>query len=171
MFNLNTEMKDEKMGLIKIKTKIRESYLEGQFVYDVLAMVGLVLILTPLDEMFQEVYYCARILLLCLLKQNENNFEIIINRINMNREMESAVYIVKLGMKVLKFLHVLSLVLIAFSFMEKGLGVEKTWVESNGFGGARNYELYIYAWYWGCTIMSTVGFGDINPTSGSKVVH
>ena len=170
-FNLYSELKNEKLVLISDKRKLKETYKEELLIWDILAIIGYIIKITPLDHLFVEAYYICRILLLVLMVQTSDTLRKIEGKITVRRESESALKIVKLILTVLKFLHVLSLVLIAFSFMEKGLGVEKTWVESNGFGGARNYELYIYAWYWGCTIMSTVGFGDINPTSGSKHVH
>ena len=55
--------------------------------------------------------------------------------------------------------------MIIISKLEHIDGVKVTWVEKSGFENVKNYELYIYAWYWICTIVSTVGFGDISPAS------
>lgn len=73
-------------------------------------------------------------------------------------------------LRVFIFLHINSLLLNAFAKLEKEIGVQTTWIEYNGFDGLKNYEVYIFGWYWCCTIMSTVGFGDINPTSKSIVL-
>ena len=65
-------------------------------------------------------------------------------------------------------LHALTLILIFMAEMEQLDGVQTTWVSKSGLGNVPNYELYLYGWYWSCTIISTVGFGDITP--GSKII-
>lgn len=61
----------------------------------------------------------------------------------------------------------MSLFLSLFAHVEKSSGIKVTWIEHNGFAGSENYKIYVYAWYWSCTIVSTVGFGDITPARGS----
>ena len=73
--------------------------------------------------------------------------------------------ILKLFTKMVYALHLASLLLITLSKVQVYLHDETTWVQKGGFVGVPNHQLYIHAWYWSCTIISTVGFGDILPAS------
>lgn len=63
------------------------------------------------------------------------------------------------------FAHTLATALLAISFINPG----NNWIEikliNNGLVGGEETWYVIYGWtfYWACTIMMTVGFGDISP--------
>lgn len=59
------------------------------------------------------------------------------------------------------FAHVLAVFLIAMT----SLSAEQNWMVAHGIGQGLWYEKYIWAYYWGTTIMLTVGFGDIVATT------
>jgi len=44
-----------------------------------------------------------------------------------------------------------------------GLDEQHSWLIKLGIQNAEWYEQYVWAYYWGTTIMLTVGFGDISP--------
>lgn len=46
---------------------------------------------------------------------------------------------------------------------EKNTGITVTWVEKSEISYSSDFDLYIYGWYWGSTMLTTVGFGDITP--------
>lgn len=50
------------------------------------------------------------------------------------------------------------------------MNITPTWVEDNGITFDSDFEKYIVGWYWGATILSTVGFGDITPKSKIFVI-
>ena len=55
------------------------------------------------------------------------------------------------------FAHILAILLTAMADTVE----EKTWHTALGINNAAWFEQYIWAYYWGCNIMLTVGFGDI----------
>ena len=55
------------------------------------------------------------------------------------------------------FAHILAILLTAMA----DTGEEKTWHSVIGIKNASWFEQYVWAYYWGCNIMLTVGFGDI----------
>ena len=153
------------MMLINEKEKVKNIYMRSCFIPDLLTCIGLLLELTPLSDESQVIFYISRILLLTLISRTNNIFEKIENKLSISKERESAILILKLLLKVFISLHFLALILIVMSKLEHIEGVKTTWIEKSGFEQVKNYELYIYAWYWSCTIISTVGFGDITPAS------
>ena len=94
-------------------------------------------------------------------------FDRIIKKVAISRESEATMYIVSLLSKILAILHIITLLLAFMSNAQKFFGVQYTWIEGNSLTqvATKNYEIYIYGMYWSCTIMSTVGFGDITPIS------
>lgn len=68
------------------------------------------------------------------------------------------------------FIHFLSIALNLLAIIEIHLHISPTWVEDNGISFDSDFEKYIVGWYWGATILSTVGFGDITPKSKSIVI-
>ena len=72
----------------------------------------------------------------------------------------------KLLFKIFQFLHCLSIILNLLGSVESYMGVQHTWLTNNtDFIGCSDIEKYVLGWYWGATILSTVGFGDIVPAS------
>lgn len=57
--------------------------------------------------------------------------------------------------------HCLAIILIAMA----GLDEENNWIGEKGLNNALWYHQYIWGYYWAVTIMLTVGFGDITPTT------
>lgn len=45
------------------------------------------------------------------------------------------------------------------------LNPNKNWMVVRGITDAPWFEKYIWAYYWGTTVMLTIGFGDIVPAS------
>ena len=72
---------------------------------------------------------------------------------------------VKLLFRIFILLHFLSLLLNVLANVETSLGQTKTWLSDNSFQVESNLERYVVGWYWGATILSSVGFGDITPSS------
>lgn len=65
--------------------------------------------------------------------------------------------------KLLFFIHSLSLLFNGVRRLEKAHGINITWVEHSELPYTSESDLYLYGWYWGSTILTTVGFGDITP--------
>ena len=59
------------------------------------------------------------------------------------------------------FAHVLAVILIMISWLD----AEKNWLTKVSAVDAVWYEQYSWAYYWGTTIMLTIGFGDISPVN------
>ena len=78
---------------------------------------------------------------------------------------ESLVMVGTLLMQVMVFLHCASLFLNMMRNLEIASGESITWVEANDLTARNALELYLLGWYWASTILSTVGFGDISPSS------
>jgi hypothetical protein len=57
--------------------------------------------------------------------------------------------------------HILSLALNAMSF----LNIQSNWLTAHSLQLAPWYERYVWGYYWGTTIMLTVGFGDLAATN------
>lgn len=57
--------------------------------------------------------------------------------------------------------HVLAVALNAMAL----LSPEHNWLTEKGIGGSPWYERYIWGYYWGTTVMLTVGFGDLAATN------
>ena len=51
--NCNIELKNEKLALISEKKKIREEYISNLLPFDVIAILGFILKITPLDEIYE----------------------------------------------------------------------------------------------------------------------
>lgn len=68
------------------------------------------------------------------------------------------------------FLHFLSMFLNLMADVEIRLGQYDTWVSHHSHSLSGDYDRYIVGWYWGATILSTVGFGDISPNSISFLI-
>ena len=57
------------------------------------------------------------------------------------------------------FAHMLAILLVAMS----NLNPDKNWQSSKNLASAPWFERYIWSYYWGTTIMLTIGFGDMVP--------
>lgn len=62
--------------------------------------------------------------------------------------------------------HILSIVLNAMA----GLNHEENWLKVKGLSTAASAEKYVWGYYWGTTIMLTVGFGDLAATNYSEAL-
>jgi hypothetical protein len=69
----------------------------------------------------------------------------------------------KLLFKLFVFLHGISVFLIWLVTVENYYGIQTTWLSNPNLSYGSNLEKYVLAWYWGCTILSSVGFGEITP--------
>lgn len=47
--------------------------------------------------------------------------------------------------------------------IENYYGVQRTWVSLYGVDHSGDLELYLYGWYWGANLLTTVGLGDVVP--------
>jgi hypothetical protein len=86
------------------------------------------------------------------------------NLLCVSNQAEISIAIFKLLFKVVLFLHFLSIALNLLAEVESSY-VSETWLTDNNLSYSSNFEKYIIGWYWGATILSTVGFGDITPKS------
>ena len=66
------------------------------------------------------------------------------------------------------FLHFLSVVLNLMVRVEHSKGRFDTWLDNSGMDHDSNFDQYIIGWYWGASILSTVGFGEIVPASKTE---
>jgi hypothetical protein len=57
------------------------------------------------------------------------------------------------------FAHMLAIILIGMSTINN----ETNWIKSKNLSFSPWYEKYIWSYYWGTTIMLTIGFGDLTP--------
>lgn len=64
------------------------------------------------------------------------------------------------------FAHFLSILLILMTFLD----MKNNWLSSVNAIGAPWYEQYSWAYYWGTTIMLTVGFGDISAANYKEAI-
>ena len=55
--------------------------------------------------------------------------------------------------------HIIAGIVLAMSLLD----LEKNWMTRLGIEQAEWWVRYIYALYWGTTMMMTVGFGDVLP--------
>lgn len=61
------------------------------------------------------------------------------------------------------FVHFLSLFLNAMVIIENHYGIVRTWISVYRVEDSSELELYLYGWYWGANLLTTVGLGDIIP--------
>lgn len=73
--------------------------------------------------------------------------------------------LLKLVFKILVFLHCLSMMLNLLVSVEHYFNIENTWLSNENLSYSSNIEKYVIGWYWGSTILSTVGFGEIIPAN------
>ena len=66
-FNLNSEMKNEKMALVNDKFKIRSAYKNKMLFYDIMVLIGFCIRVTPFDETYEVLFFIGRGLLLFLV--------------------------------------------------------------------------------------------------------
>jgi len=59
------------------------------------------------------------------------------------------------------FAHILAIFLTAMT----SLNDQSNWMINKGLQNSNWYEKYIWSYYWGTTIMLTVGFGDLVATT------
>lgn len=83
---------------------------------------------------------------------------------------ESLVMVGTILVQVMVFLHCASLFLNLIRNVEMASGEHNTWVEANNLTARNGLELYLLGWYWASTILSTVGFGDISPSSNFYLI-
>ena len=114
------------------------------------------------------VYYVSRILgLLAIMELNQLKKTIGQSMPLFDTASESLLMVVRLLLQVMVFLHCASLLLNLLRKVERASGSTQTWVEANNLPADSELELYLLGWYWASTILSTVGFGDISPSSTS----
>lgn len=77
----------------------------------------------------------------------------------------------KLLFKIGLFLHFLALGLNLLAQIESSQHLGQTWLTGNDIVYSSSLDTYIIAWYWGATILSTVGFGEITPKSISILIQ
>lgn len=87
------------------------------------------------------------------------------------KKVDSYTVILKLFyilLRVLFLVHCFACVLLALGFHSD---VETTWISKYGGNLPENgwFEKYVYALYWGVTVMTTVGFGDLTPANVYEV--
>lgn len=59
------------------------------------------------------------------------------------------------------FAHFLSIALNSMAFLRP----DHNWLTEKGIANSPWYEKYVWGYYWGTTVMLTVGFGDISATN------
>ena len=64
------------------------------------------------------------------------------------------------------FAHFLAVILVAMSKIDP----DHNWIVAKGWNYAPWYEVYSWAYYWGTTIMLTVGFGDISASNYQEAI-
>ena len=102
------------------------------------------------------------LLLVQRLKESAGGIE---ETIALATNAETMMAMLKLLFKILVLIHILSLVLNLMAEAESYWGQPITWLSANNFDVGSQFERYVAGWYWGATILSSVGFGDITPSS------
>ena len=64
------------------------------------------------------------------------------------------------------YAHCLAVILVAMSELDR----QTNWIIKIGVNGQLWYEIYAWAYYWGATIMLTVGFGDVTPANYKEAI-
>ena len=69
--------------------------------------------------------------------------------------------LIKVFMLNFGFAHFLAVALVAMARIDP----ENNWITQKEWNTSPWYEIYVWAYYWGTTIMLTVGFGDLSATN------
>jgi len=160
-----TEIKNEKSELITSLHEIRQIYRKDKLLKDLVSITVLALQITPLDNHDSSAIFFIAIRLLSLLAYLEmsETCEKVEQTITLSILGETIISFLKLLYKVFVFLHCISLILNWVVTLEHFYGIQTTWLSNPNLSYSSEFEKYVLGWYWGATILSTVGFGDIIP--------
>ena len=160
-----TQFKNQKSQLITNLVQIRQIYIKEKIIKDLISITVLTLQLTPLDNIMNNFIFFIIIRLLSLVSYVEmsTTCEKVQDEITISIFGQTFISLLKLVYKLLLFLHSISIVLNLVVTLENYYGLHNTWLSNPNISYNSQFEKYILGWYWGATILSTVGFGDIIP--------
>lgn len=135
------------------------NYIENKFVYDCINLAVLMAdVILETNSVEMSIFRMVTVL---KLREVLSKIEVLENLYITSFYREQ--YWGLLGVLLLNFTaaHILSLSLNAMSFLNS----ESNWLTAHGLNTAPWYERYVWGYYWGTTIMLTVGFGDLAATN------
>jgi hypothetical protein len=138
---------------------------------DIVAISMMVLQLTDFEEVGLLLFIGCRIISLVSYLELSETAEKVSNLLSSSNQVESAITILKMVFNVIVFLHFLSIALNLMVIVENYNGNQETWISAINQSHSSSFNKYIVGWYWGATILSTVGFGEITPVSTTGFIQ
>jgi hypothetical protein len=166
-----SEYKNERQQIITDRRSVWQIYLHEHCLKDFIAIVLIVLQSVEVAERLDT----YALFLLLRIGSTYLTFDRMLelvskleNRLAVSTNAETMIAMIKLLFKIFMFLHFLSIFLNLMAELEVEFGQYDTWISQHSHSLNGDYDRYIVGWYWGATILSTVGFGDISPNSTSS---
>ncbi len=130
-------------------------------------MIVIMLQLTPLDNYDTKtpLFMILRVLSLLSYLEFSSTCDKVESLFVSFMQSEATNSLLKLLFKLLLFLHMLSMVLNLMASIESSFNIDNHWLNNQNLTYSSSLEKYIIGWYWGSTILSTVGFGEIIPAN------
>lgn len=169
LFNV-TEHKNARQELITDRRAIMDIYFRTKLAKDTLVVALMALQISGVDSA-GAVFVLVRVGSLASYLELSEACEKVENQLSISNQAESIISICKLLFKICLFLHFLSIALNLLASLQNARGITHNWLSNTDLEYESNLEKYVIGWYWGATILSTVGFGEITPVSTPAAIQ
>ena len=137
--------------------EIAKSYIKGRFWVDLICLVGLMI-----DIIFDfKLSMLFRLTFILKLPDFLEKLQALETKILNTSYKENWWGLIKIFLSNFMFAHILAVILIMITWLNSS----DNWLSKVNAIDAVWYEQYSWAYYWGTTIMLTIGFGDISPVN------
>lgn len=137
-----------------------------KIVKDSISVLVIMLQLTPIDnEETKPIFMILRVFSLLSYFELSSTCDKVESLFVSYMHSETINSLLKLMFKLFLFLHLLSMALNFMVTIENAFNVYDTWLNNENLSYSSPIEKYVIGWYWGSTILSTVGFGEIIPAN------
>lgn len=150
--------------LVKDRRTILSHYFKSKFCIDCLTIIPLIFNQILLEIMFENDYWYFKVLqLVFFFKAGRFTYTLkkLVELVFIDSTIQNIISLIKLIIRIVLLAHILAC--IWFLIGKNQLYPEKNWISAYNLKDSEWSLQYLYAYYFVCVTMNTVGFGDITP--------